>query len=200
MYKTKKLVTLAILASLGTVLMYFEIPLTNVFKVDASDLTVIISTVIYGPIGGIIVAFLKSLLHFLVKRGETGVGLEEIIAFTASMVYVLPFYFSMKYSKKIFNNNKILIRLIPTIVATIAMIVILPTLNYLIFFKLYFIYTNIPYTHNLIYTGAVATIIPNIIKGVFLSTAFIILSFRLEQIVLKLDVSDNHFKNLLSED
>ena len=197
MFKTKKLVTLSILSALGTVLMYFEIPLTNVFKVDASDLTVILSTVIYGPVGGIIVAFLKSSLHFFIKRGETGVGLEEFIAFTASMTYVLPFYFTMKLIKKLFIKNQILIRVIPSIVATIALTVILPILNYLIFFKLYYIYMNWSYSQVIITDGAISTIVPNIIKGVFLSVVFFILSFRLEQVVTKLSIQDDNFESLL---
>ncbi|NLC95463.1 MAG: ECF transporter S component, partial [Bacilli bacterium] len=79
-FRVRKIVTLAILAALGSALMWVEIPFIPPFKFDISDTAVIIAMVLYGPIGGIAVALNKSLVHIvIISAGDFGVG--EMIAF-----------------------------------------------------------------------------------------------------------------------
>lgn len=106
-FTTRKIVSLAILAGLGTPLMFIEIapvPIAPWLKFDLSDLVVFITAVIYGPIGATIVAFIKSAINYLVKGSDVGIPLPQFIAFVSSLTYSLPFYYVMVLVKRI---NKI---------------------------------------------------------------------------------------------
>ena len=102
LFTTKKLVTLAILSAIGTILMFIEIPSSHFWlKFDLSDVVVYLSAMIYGPIGAIIVAFIKSIINFIIKGSHVGIPIDQFIAFIASLAYTLPFY----YVTKLLNNN-----------------------------------------------------------------------------------------------
>src|SRR5690554_3837354 len=98
-WSTNKIALMAILTALGTILMILEIPLFHPFQLDISDVTVIVSMVLYGPVSGIIIAFSKSVLHLLIKPAGD-FGISQLIALTASLVYALPFYFTMLFIRK----------------------------------------------------------------------------------------------------
>ncbi len=128
-FTTKKLITLALLSAIGTILMLIEIP-SPIFwlKFDLSDVVVYLSAMIYGPIGAIVVAFIKSVINFLLKGSFVGVPIDQVTAFIASLAYALPLY----YLTKLFNkrNNKMMARIMPLILSSIIMTIILTTLNY----------------------------------------------------------------------
>ena len=48
---------------------------------DISDVVVYLGAVIYGPIGAIVVAFVKSLIHYMIKGSFVGVPINQLIAF-----------------------------------------------------------------------------------------------------------------------
>ncbi|MEO2873773.1 ECF transporter S component, partial [Lacticaseibacillus paracasei] len=62
--KVHRLVGIALLAAIGYVLMMFSFPIIPAFpflKLDLSDLVVLLGGLLYGPAGGIGVAFIRSL-------------------------------------------------------------------------------------------------------------------------------------------
>ena len=185
---TKKLVVLAVLSALGSVLMVFEIPFIPPLKIDISDVTVTVAGIIYGPFGAVVVAAIKSLVHIFVTPDDFGVG--EFIAFVASMCYVLPFLFTVKLSKKVFTNQY-LIRIVPGIVATISLTVLITIFNIAVSFQLYsFVMTNKFLSYNTVVAMAISFIPGNLIKGAVISVIFLILSFRLDYVVEKLKIYD----------
>src|SRR5690554_1549996 len=134
-YYIKKIVILAVLSAIGSVLMWIEIPFIPPFKLDISDSAVIIGGVLYGPLGAIIIALIKSIIHFLIiSSADFGVG--EFIAFVASLSYTLPFLFSMKLTRKI-TDNKYVMRIVPSIIGTISLAVIMFFFNIAISFQLW---------------------------------------------------------------
>ena len=70
--KVHRLVGIALLAAIGYVLMMFSFPIIPAFpflKLDLSDLVVLLGGLLYGPVGGIAVAFVRSLVHFALTGG-----------------------------------------------------------------------------------------------------------------------------------
>jgi riboflavin transporter len=107
-FTTKKMVTLAILSALGIPLMYVSfapLPAVHWLKFDFSDLVVYIAAVIYGPLGAVIVAFIKSVGDYLLKGSEVGIPINQFIAFVSSLTFVIPFYYTMELIKKVIKSN-----------------------------------------------------------------------------------------------
>lgn len=128
---TKRLVTISILSALGTILMLIEIPSpTPWLKFDLSDVVVYLGAMIYGPVGAIIVAFIKSLIHFFLKGSLVGVPIDQFTAFLSSLSYALPLYYLTKLLKG--KNNKFVKRILPLIICTLIMTIIMTSANFFI--------------------------------------------------------------------
>lgn len=127
--QTKRLITLAILSAIGTILMYIEIPSPTAWlMIDISDVVVYITAVIYGPVGAIIVAFLKSAIHFLLKNSVVGLPINQFIAFIASLAYALPLYYMLKVMKGAQKGK--FKKFLPMIVSSLCLIVTMTVINY----------------------------------------------------------------------
>ena len=90
-----KLVVTAMLAAVAVVLQYLEfgVPLVPSFlKMDLSDIPELIGAFVIGPVGGVLIALVKNLIHLLVSQsgfvGElANFILGAVFAFTAGMIY-----------------------------------------------------------------------------------------------------------------
>lgn len=93
--RTKKLVKIlqiSIFAAIGTVLTFFEVPVFFVpsfYKLDFSDIIVLISGFSLGPLAGVLTELLKVLLKLLIK-GSTTVGVGDFAAFVTGVALMLP--------------------------------------------------------------------------------------------------------------
>ncbi|MFK5261266.1 ECF transporter S component, partial [Lactiplantibacillus plantarum] len=86
-----RLVGIALLAAIGYVLMMFSFPIIPAFpflKLDLSDLVVLLGGLLYGPVGGIAVAFVRSLVHFAL----TGGGVVNLIVSLGSSFGKIDFW------------------------------------------------------------------------------------------------------------
>lgn len=89
----------AILSAIAYVLMFmeFSVPLMPGFiKMDLSDLPALIGTFATGPIGGILIALIKNILHLTVTS-TAGVG--ELSNFILNVVFILPAGLLYKYKR-----------------------------------------------------------------------------------------------------
>ena len=89
----------AILSAIAYVLMFMEfgVPLMPGFiKMDLSDLPALIGTFATGPVGGILIALIKNILHLTVTS-TAGVG--ELSNFILNAVFVLPAGLLYKYKR-----------------------------------------------------------------------------------------------------
>lgn len=89
----------AILSAIAYVLMFmeFSVPLMPGFiKMDLSDLPALIGTFATGPVGGILIALIKNILHLTVTS-TAGVG--ELSNFILNAVFVLPAGLLYKYKR-----------------------------------------------------------------------------------------------------
>ncbi len=93
---TRKLVVLALLTAISTVLMYFEMPIPFMppfLKLDISAVPIMIGSFMFGPVSGLIMAGLKATIHlFSTQTGGVGELADFLItgsfAVTAGIVYL----------------------------------------------------------------------------------------------------------------
>lgn len=174
---TKKMVGIAMLAALATILISFGFPIipgVSFLKVDFSDIPVLIGMFLYGPVGGTMVAFIRSLLHYIQTGGDAGYPIGDTASFIASVAYTLPIYLIMK--SKV-NNTKTII--FANIVGSLSLAVILTLVNYFFLLPLYLKVLN--FSVGPIRDYILMGVIPfNIIKGAIVSTVFIMLYAKLK--------------------
>ena len=100
-----------VLSAIAYILMFmeFSVPLMPVFiKMDLSDFPALIGSLAVGPVGGIIIALIKNLLHLTVT--STG-GVGELSNFILNAVFILPagLLYKKKKSKKSACGGAILV-------------------------------------------------------------------------------------------
>ncbi|MDR0286687.1 MAG: ECF transporter S component [Clostridiales bacterium] len=82
------IVRIAMLAAISTVLMYFSIPIVGPYRLDFSNLAVIIGTFAMGPLAGIIILLIKDLLNMIMDPSTFGIG--QLADFICSFFYIIP--------------------------------------------------------------------------------------------------------------
>lgn len=131
--KTKYMVRVAVLGTMAFILMYFEfiIPIFPSFlKFDISDIPALLGAFSMGPLAGVIIEFLKNVLHIAIKGSDSG-GVGNLANFLTGAAWVIPIglYYKHKKSKKsaIFS----------LVIGAISMIVVAALFNYFILLPFY---------------------------------------------------------------
>lgn len=166
-FSTRYLTKVAMLTAIAVVLMYLEFPLPlfpAFLKMDLSDIPALIGGFALGPIAGIIIEFVKNLIHFIIKNDATG-GVGNLANFIVGVALIVPA--SIIYIK--YKTRKSAI--IGMLVGLVAMVVVAVLANYFILLPLYGM-SNLEEVK----TFVIATTIPfNALKGaiVCIITGFI---------------------------
>lgn len=90
--RTRNMVSISMLGAVAVVLMLFEFPLPFLppfYKIDASELPVIIGAFAMGPLAGATIELIKILLNLLFD-GTTTVFVGEFANFLIGCAYVVP--------------------------------------------------------------------------------------------------------------
>ena len=116
MTNTRKMVVTAMLSAIAAVLMILEFPLPFIappfYKLDLSELPVLIGAFSLGPMAGVVIEAIKILVNFLLNGSTTGcVG--EMANFVIGCSFLLPA--SIIYKHKKTKGNAILSMIIGTI-------------------------------------------------------------------------------------
>lgn len=123
--KTRKLVVIALLSSLATILMLFEIPLPFIappfYEIDFSEVPALIGAFSLGPVAGVIIEAIKILLNFILNGTTTG-GIGEIANFVIGCAYILPA--SIIYKRKKTKGNAILAMAVATVIMAVLSVFI----------------------------------------------------------------------------
>ena len=127
-YSVKKLVTIALLSSLSSVLFLIDIPIVMFYKLDLSNVPVLVGSFAYGPVAGLIIAFIKDLLGLL-HSSSGGVG--ELADFIAA----LPFALICGHMYKLNKTRKT--ALISMLISTVAASIVSVLLNAYVLIPLY---------------------------------------------------------------
>ncbi|KPU26902.1 membrane protein [Caloranaerobacter sp. TR13] len=94
---TRMLTKISVLSVLAFLIMYIEVPLwftPEFLKIDLSDIPALIGAFALGPMAGVIIEFVKNILHLVIKGTVTmGVGelanflIGSVLVYTASYIY-----------------------------------------------------------------------------------------------------------------
>lgn len=89
--KIKNITRVSVLSAIAFILMYFQFPLAFLappfMQVDISDVPCLIGSFAMGPVYGIIIEFLKNLLHLLIQ-GTMTAGVGEFSNFLLGSIFV----------------------------------------------------------------------------------------------------------------
>ena len=70
-FKIRDIALVAMLSAISTVLMFFEFPIPFIapgfYKTDLSEVPVIVGAFSMGPVAGVVIEFIKILLHLFIK-------------------------------------------------------------------------------------------------------------------------------------
>lgn len=167
--KTEKMVVLSLLAGMAFILLkleFFVLPTFPWLKVDFSDIPILIGTFIYGPLAGIIIAFVRSLLNIIISGANLGSLVGNIAGFLASSLYLLPIYYFLKKEKNRWNLVK------GTVAGTLLMTAFMALANYFVITPLYLFVLKLDFGMS-IQQMVVYGVIPfNLIKGALVSVVF----------------------------
>lgn len=195
LFSTKNLVKMAVLSAVATVVMIFEIPLwfaPSFYKIDLSEVVVLIGAFSLGPIAGVVIELLKVLLNLLFNGTQTA-GVGELANFIIGCAFVLPASLIYKHNKT-FKNA-----LFGMIIGTLCMTIIGSALNYWLLLPAYaaaFTKGNVqifidmgralnPMIDNLLSFVVFATAPFNLLKGIISSVVVLILYKRVSSILRK---------------
>ena len=90
--KARSMTQVGMLAAVATVLMLFEFPLPfvpNFYKLDFSEIPVLLGTFAMGPVAGVMTECIKILLNFVINGTSTG-GVGEIANFLIGCSLCVP--------------------------------------------------------------------------------------------------------------
>ncbi|MEF2095780.1 ECF transporter S component [Bacillus sp. CFBP9009] len=177
--KVKKTVTLAMMGSISYLLMLLNFPFPGFptfLNVDFSDIPALMAALIFGPMAGILVEFIKNLLDLVMTGTLTAVPVGHIANFIAGILFVLPTYYVFQ---KINSKKGMTFALLA---GTVSMAVFMSVLNYYVFLPAYTFFMgwdamSAPESRKLVTTA----ILPfNVIKGVLITSVFMLLFIKLQ--------------------
>lgn len=175
--KTKRLVGIAMLASLAWVISMFSFPVLPAapfLKIDFSDLAVLFGMYVYGPLAGIAIAFIRSLLSYAQKGGEMGFPIGDTAAFIASISFTLPLYL---YIRK--NGLGLKNKVASTAIASISLTLMMALINWLVIAPAYMAVMG--FDVGAMRTYLLFAIVPfNFIKGPIVAVAFFLAFAKLK--------------------
>lgn len=99
--KVRQMVQIAMLSAVSIILMLFEIPLffaPSFYKIDLSEVPVLIGAFAMGPLAGVIIELIKIALN-LVITGSLTAGVGEFANFLIGCAFVVPSAIVYKRSK-----------------------------------------------------------------------------------------------------
>lgn len=179
--KVQKMVIIAMLAAIATVLQFFDFPIIPAFsflKIDFSDIPIMISMFIFGPLAGVLTAFIRSTLHLVMTGLSPQNIVGDIASFLATCVFTLPmYYFFNRGSEK--RSNKIL----GVTTSIFALTIFMSVANYFvitpIYLNLYGVNADQFLGMSLARYISIGIIPFNLIKGSVVSGVFLVLHAKL---------------------
>lgn len=91
--RVNKLVIMAMLSAIAVILMYFDFPLPFIapgfYKIDFSEVPVLIGAFMLGPCAGVMIEAVKVILHFCMK-GTTTAFVGDFANFIVGCLFVVP--------------------------------------------------------------------------------------------------------------
>jgi len=118
-FTTRKIAIIGMFSAIAAVIMLFEIPLgfaPPFYKLDFSELPILIGTFAFGPVAGVMMEFLKIVLKLMIK-GTSTAFIGELANFTVGCSFIVTA--SAIYDFKRTKKNAIVACIVGTIVLTV---------------------------------------------------------------------------------
>ena len=193
-FTTQTLAKIAILGALAFVLMLLEFPLPiapSFYKLDFSEVIVLIGGFALGPLEAVVIEALKNILN-IIFTGSSTAYVGELANFIVGSCFVVP-------AAIIYHRNKsIKSALIGSIVGTICMILAGALMNGLVLIPMYSKLFNLPLETiigmgaaivpaiNNVFTFVLYCVCPfNLVKGIIVSALTFILYKRVSPLLHK---------------
>ncbi|WP_303753521.1 ECF transporter S component [Enterococcus sp. S86.2] len=182
--KVQKMVAVALFAAMGVILQYVAFPLLPAFsfmKVDFSDIPVMLSMFLFGPMAGIATAFIRSLLHLLTTGLELSNLIGDAASFFASVLFTLPMYYFFNGNKD--GNKKIARKVLGVTSGVLAMTIFMSIANYFVITPVYLNVLGLTADKmlgmSLAQYVAIGVVPFNLLKGAIVSAAFLVIYTKL---------------------
>ncbi|EIY7149113.1 ECF transporter S component [Enterococcus faecalis] len=179
--KVQKMVSIAMLAAIGTVLQFVAFPIMPAFsflKIDFSDIPILFGMFLYGPLAGVITAFIRSLLHLFLTGLAPQNMVGDFASFLASSIFTLPIFYFFGKKKNIRTN-----RIVGLVSGILALTIFMSIANYFvitpIYLQLYGVTTQQFLGTSLASYVAIGIVPFNLIKGLLVSGVFLVLHAKL---------------------
>lgn len=179
--RVQKMVAVALFVMIGLVLQYIAFPIMPAFsflKIDFSDIPVLISMFLFGPVAGLVTAFLRSILHLITTGFSPDNLVGDTASFLATAIFTLPIFYFFRKKTQVGKN-----KFLGVISGTIAMTIFMSVANYFVITPLYLMFLGLNANQMLgmpLANYVLIGIVPfNIIKGFIVSLAFLVLHAKL---------------------
>ncbi len=160
---------------------YIAFPIMPAFsflKIDFSDIPVLISMFLFGPVAGLVTAFLRSILHLITTGFSPDNLVGDTASFLATAIFTLPIFYFFRKKTQVGKN-----KFLGVISGTIAMTIFMSVANYFVITPLYLMFLGLNANQMLgmpLANYVLIGIVPfNIIKGFIVSAAFLVLHAKL---------------------
>lgn len=193
--RTRKIVVIGILAALAWIISRFTFPIlpwAPFLKIDFSDIPILLGMYVFGPMAGVAIAGVRSLLSYVISGGEAGFPIGDTAAFLATLSYTLPIYYLIK--DRIPNMKS---TLLSSGLGTVSLTVVLSALNWAFIAPMYMYVMG--FSVGPMREYLTISVIPfNLLKGIFVSIVFFAVYYRmydyLEKVRLENDpiVANSH--------
>ena len=179
--KVQKMVSIAMLAAIGTVLQFVAFPIMPAFsflKIDFSDIPILLGMFLYGPLAGVITAFVRSLLHLFLTGLAPQNMVGDFASFLASSIFTLPIFYFFGKKKNIRTH-----RIVGLVSGILALTIFMSIANYFVitpvYLQLYGVTTQQFLGTSLASYVAIGIVPFNLIKGLLVSGVFLVLHAKL---------------------
>lgn len=169
--RVQKMVAVALFVMIGLVLQYIAFPIMPAFsflKIDFSDIPVLISMFLFGPVAGLVTAFLRSILHLITTGFSPDNLVGDTASFLATAIFTLPIFYFFRKKTQVGKN-----KFLGVISGTIAMTIFMSVANYFVITPLYLMFLGLNANQMLgmpLANYVLIGIVPfNIIKGFIVS-------------------------------
>jgi riboflavin transporter len=166
-FSAKGIAQIGVLSAIAIVLMFIEIPLwfaPSFYKIDLSDIPILIGSFAIGPLAGVIMELIKNLL-FILLHGTTTGGIGEFSNFLIGCAFVVPSAIIYRHKK----TRKFAI--IGMLAGTASLIVVGCLLNYFVLLPVYATVFHMPIDALVSMGSAINPAIGNLATFVLLAVA-----------------------------
>lgn len=192
---TRNICIIGILSAISTLVMLFEFPLwfapPDIYKLDLSEVIVLIGAFSLGPVAGIIIEAIKIVLNFFIN-GTITAGIGELANFLIGCAYIVPS--AIIYKK--YKTRKMAI--LSMSIGVLCMTMVGGLLNYYVLLPAYSYFMKIPMevftdmgsklngSINDVKTFVMFATVPfNLVKGVLSSAVTLLIYKKIAKIIHK---------------